>query len=172
MELFKIITDNMDEIASSFVYMHPLVIRQMKLGYGGVIEINHTSTGKSSAAYVIPSIDKSIKYNSITINEGIRNIINAKTGDRVMIYKINAPNAEIIWFGLLKGDRGLFKDNYIALALENKPVKAGNTHNIIRNNRKYLVIVVGYTPKAKAVKIQLNTVIKHCSIKDYISLAN
>ncbi|MHA2283284.1 MAG: CDC48 family AAA ATPase [Promethearchaeota archaeon] len=139
------------------IRIDPLVIKEMNLKTGDVIEIIHSVAGKKTAALLYPGKDEDKGSNSVRIDSSLRRNLNASLDDIVEIRKIEASLAERITFAGVEESVIIRDPNRLVRMLENRVITKGDVLSFNAMGRRIDFIVVDYAPRADAVRIHLET---------------
>ena len=139
------------------IRIDPVVIQEMGLKNGDVIEIANRNEGKKTAALLFPGKEEDRDSRSIRIDSSLRRNLSASLDDMVEIRKIEASLADRITFAGVEESVIIRRSDQLVRMLENRVI---TKHDILSFNamgRRIDFIVVDYTPKADAVRIHLDT---------------
>ncbi|MHA2268761.1 MAG: CDC48 family AAA ATPase [Promethearchaeota archaeon] len=139
------------------IRIDPLVIQEMNLKTGDVIEIIHSVANKKTAALLYPGKDEDKGSNSVRIDSSLRRNLNASLDDIVEIRKIDASLAERITFAGLEESVIIRDPNRLVRMLENRVITKEDILSFNAMGRRIDFIVVDYAPRADAVRIHLET---------------
>ncbi len=139
------------------IRIDPLVIEEMNLKTGDVIEIIHSVANKKTAALLYPGKDEDKGSNSLRIDSSLRRNLNASLDDIVEIRKIDASLAERITFAGVEESVIIRDPNRLVRMLENRVITKGDILSFNAMGRRIDFIVVDYAPRADAVRIHLET---------------
>jgi len=139
------------------IRIDPLVIKEMNLKTGDVIEIIHNVAGKKTAALLYPGKDEDRGSNSVRIDSSLRRNLNTSLDDTVEIRKIDANLAERITFAGVEESVIIRDPNRLVRMLENRVITKNDILSFNAMGRRIDFIVVDYAPKADAVRIHLET---------------
>ena len=139
------------------IRIDPLVINEMNLKTGDVIEIIHSVANKKTAALLYPGKDEDKGSNAVRIDSSLRRNLNASLDDIVEIRKIEASLADKITFAGVEESVILRDPNRLVRMLENRVITKADILSFNAMGRRIDFIVVDYTPKADAVRIHLET---------------
>ncbi|MHA1931549.1 MAG: hypothetical protein ACW96X_03360, partial [Promethearchaeota archaeon] len=104
------------------IRIDPLVIQEMNLKTGDVIEISHPIADKKTAALLYPGKDEDNGSNTVRIDSSLRRNLNASLDDIVEIRKIEASLAERITFAGLEESVIIKDPNQLVKMLENRVI--------------------------------------------------
>ncbi len=139
------------------IRMDPDVINDLELRTGDVIEIVHQAGGKKTAALLYPGKPEDKGTNTIRIDSSLRRNIGASLDDVVEIRKIEVSLADRITFAGLEESFVLRTPQQLTQILENRVVTRGDILSFNAMGRRIDFVVVDYSPKADAVRIDLDT---------------
>jgi len=139
------------------IRIDPLVIKEMNLKTGDVIEIVHPIVGKKTAALLYPGKDEDKGSNSVRIDSSLRRNLNASLDDNVEIRRIEASLADRITFAGLEESVIIRDPNRLVRMLENRVITKGDILSFNAMGRRIDFIVIDYAPRADAVRIHLET---------------
>ena len=139
------------------IRIDPLVIKEMNLKTGDVIEIVHPIVGKKTAALLYPGKDEDKGSNAIRIDSSLRRNLNASLEDVVEIRRIEASLADRITFAGVEESVIIRDPNRLVRMLENRVITKGDILSFNAMGRRIDFIVIDYAPRADAVRIHLET---------------
>ena len=139
------------------IRIDPLVIKEMNLKTGDVIEIVHPIVGKKTAALLYPGKDEDKGSNAIRIDSSLRRNLNASLDDNVEIRRIEASLADRITFAGVEESVIIRDPNRLVRMLENRVITKGDILSFNAMGRRIDFIVIDYAPRADAVRIHLET---------------
>ena len=139
------------------IRIDPLVIKEMNLKTGDVIEIVHPIIGKKTAALLYPGKDEDKGTNAVRIDSSLRRNLNASIDDIVEIRKIDASLADRITFAGVEESVIIRDPNRLVRMLENRVITKGDILSFNAMGRRIDFIVIDYAPRADAVRIHLET---------------
>jgi len=139
------------------IRIDPQIIKELGLKTADVIKISNSITGKETAALLFPGKDEDKTSNSIRIDSSLRRNLEASVGDIVEIRKIYAIIAERITFAGVKESVVLRRSEQLVRMLENRVITKGDILSFNAMGRKLDFKVYDFSPKADAVRINLNT---------------
>ena len=139
------------------IRIDPLVIKEMNLKTGDVIEIVHPIVGKKTAALLYPGKDEDKGSNAIRIDSSLRRNLNASLDDNVEIRRIEASLADRITFAGVDESVIIRDPNRLVRMLENRVITKGDILSFNTMGRRIDFIVIDYAPRADAVRIHLET---------------
>ena len=139
------------------IRIDPLVIKEMNLKTGDVIEIIHSVANKKTAALLYPGKDEDKGSNAVRIDSSLRRNLNASLDDIVEIRKIDASLADKITFAGLEESVIIRDPNRLVRMLENRVITKEDILSFNAMGRRIDFIVVDYAPRADAVRIHLET---------------
>ncbi|MHA1334661.1 MAG: CDC48 family AAA ATPase [Promethearchaeota archaeon] len=145
-----------DDVGEGIVRIDPLIMDQLILRPGDVIEIINPPAHKKTVALVNPGKEEKEK-NIIRIDPSVRRNLEVKIDDFVKIRKINAVKANKIIFSGLNESFILRNTQQLARRLQNRVVTQGDVLSFYTYARRIDLMVVDFDPKAEAVKISLTT---------------
>ena len=139
------------------IRIDPLVIKEMNLKTGDVIEIVHPIIGKKTAALLYPGKDEDKGTNAVRIDSSLRRNLSASIDDIVEIRKIDASLADRITFAGVEESVIIRDPNRLVRMLENRVITKGEILSFNAMGRRIDFIVIDYAPRADAVRIHLET---------------
>jgi transitional endoplasmic reticulum ATPase len=139
------------------IRIDPLVIKEMNLKTGDVIEIVHPIVGKKTAALLYPGKDEDKGSNAVRIDSSLRRNLNASLDDIVEIRRIEASLADRITFAGVEESVIIRDPNRLVRMLENRVITKGDVLSFNAMGRRIDFIVIDYAPRADAVRIHLET---------------
>ncbi len=139
------------------IRIDPLVIKEMNLKTGDVIEIVNTVIGKKTAALLYPGKDEDKGSNAVRIDSSLRRNLNASLDDIVEILKIEASLADRITFAGVEESVIIRDPNRLVRMLENRVITKGDILSFNAMGRRIDFIVIDYAPRTDAVRIHLET---------------
>ena len=139
------------------IRIDPLVIKEMNLKTGDVIEVIHSIADKKTAALLYPGKDEDKGSNAVRIDSSLRRNLNASLDDIVEIRKIDASLADRITFAGVEESVIIRDPNRLVRMLENRVITKGDILSFNAMGRRIDFIVVDYAPRADAVRIHLET---------------
>ncbi len=139
------------------IRIDPLVIKEMNLKTGDVIEIVSAVSGKKTAALLYPGKDEDKGRNVVRIDSSLRRNLNASLDDIVEIRKIEASLADRITFAGVEESVIIRDPNRLVRMLENRVITKGDILSFNAMGRRIDFIVIDYAPRADAVRIHLET---------------
>lgn len=139
------------------IRIDPLVIKDMGLHTGDVIEISHPTSNKTTAALLWGGKIEDEGTNSIRIDSSLRRNLSASIDDVVLIRKIDAELAEKVTFAGLEESVIVRNSQNLARQLENRVITKGDILSFYSFNRRVDLVVTDFIPKADAVRIHLKT---------------
>ena len=139
------------------IRIDPLVIKEMNLKTGDVIEIVHPIIGKKTAALLYPGKDEDKGTNAVRIDSSLRRNLSASIDDIVEIRKIDASLADRITFAGVEESVIIRDPNRLVRMLENRVITKGDILSFNAMGRRIDFIVIDYAPRADAVRIHLET---------------
>ncbi|MCK4285786.1 MAG: hypothetical protein KAX18_06270, partial [Candidatus Lokiarchaeota archaeon] len=104
------------------IRIDPLVIKEMNLKTGDVIEIIHSVANKKTAALLYPGKDEDKGSNAVRIDSSLRRNLNASLDDIVEIRKIDASLADKITFAGVEESVIIRDPNRLVRMLENRVI--------------------------------------------------
>jgi len=146
-----------EDVGHGKIRIDPLVIKEMGLHTGDVIEITHPITNKRTAALLWGGRVEDEGSNAIRIDSSLRRNLGASIDDVVIIRKIEAALAEKVTFAGLEESVIVRNSQQLARQLENRVITKGDILSFYSFNRRVDLVVVDYSPKAEAVRIHLKT---------------
>ncbi|MGQ4875203.1 MAG: CDC48 family AAA ATPase [Promethearchaeia archaeon] len=146
-----------EDVGHGKIRIDPLVIKEMGLHTGDVIEITHPITNKRTAALLWGGRVEDEGSNAIRIDSSLRRNLGASIDDVVLIRKIEAALAEKVTFAGLEESVIVRNSQQLARQLENRVITKGDILSFYSFNRRVDLVVVDYSPKAEAVRIHLKT---------------
>jgi transitional endoplasmic reticulum ATPase len=139
------------------IRIDPDVINDLELRTGDVIEISHEAMNKKTAALLYPGKIEDKGTNIIRIDSSLRRNIGASLDDIVEIRKIEASLADRITFAGLEESIILRTPQQLTQILENRVVTRGDILSFNAMGRRIDFVVIDYSPRADAVRIDLDT---------------
>ena len=139
------------------IRIDPDVINELELRTGDVIEIAHQAVEKKTAALLYPGKIEDKGTNTIRMDSSLRRNIGASLDDIVEIRRIEASLADRITFAGLEESIILRTPQQLTQILENRVVTRGDILSFNAMGRRIDFVVVDYSPKADAVRIDLDT---------------
>ncbi|MHA1412995.1 MAG: CDC48 family AAA ATPase [Promethearchaeota archaeon] len=144
-------------IGRGIIRIDPEVIKKMDLKVGDVIKITHPIFKKQTAALLSTGRSEDKGKQIIRMDPSLRRNLNASIDDLVEIDKINADPAETITFAGLNSTLIPRDPQALARKLENRVITKGDSLSFYAMAHRIDLVVVDYTPKSEAVKINLDT---------------
>ncbi|MFW9782334.1 MAG: CDC48 family AAA ATPase [Candidatus Heimdallarchaeota archaeon] len=146
-----------EDAGRGIVRIDPNVINILDLKIGDIIRINHPILNKKTAALLSTGRSEDKGKGIIRMDPSLRRNLNASIDELVEIKKIKADLAEVITFAGL--DYSLVPRDPQALArkLENRVIMKGDSLSFYAMAHRIDLVVMDYTPKTEAVRINLNT---------------
>ncbi|MFX1549872.1 MAG: CDC48 family AAA ATPase [Promethearchaeota archaeon] len=139
------------------IRIDPDVINELELRTGDVIEIAHQAVEKKTAALLYPGKIEDKGTNTIRMDSSLRRNIGASLDDIVEIRRIEASLADRITFAGLEESIILRTPQQLTQILENRVVTRGDILSFNAMGRRIDFVVIDYSPKADAVRIDLDT---------------
>jgi transitional endoplasmic reticulum ATPase len=139
------------------IRIDPDVINELELRTGDVIEIDHQAVEKKTAALLYPGKIEDKGTNTIRMDSSLRRNIGASLDDIVEIRRIEASLADRITFAGLEESIILRTPQQLTQILENRVVTRGDILSFNAMGRRIDFVVIDYSPKADAVRIDLDT---------------
>ena len=139
------------------IRIDPLLIKEMNLKTGDVIEIAYPIVGKKTAALLYPGKDEDKGSNAVRIDSSLRRNLNASIDDMVEIRRIEASLADRITFAGVNESVIIRESKRLVRMLENRVITKGDILSFNSMGRRIDFIVIDYAPRADAVRIHLET---------------
>jgi len=139
------------------IRIDPLLIKEMNLKTGDVIEIAYPIVGKKTAALLYPGKDEDKGSNAVRIDSSLRRNLNASIDDMVEIRRIEASLADRITFAGVNESVIIREPKRLVRMLENRVITKGDILSFNSMGRRIDFIVIDYAPRADAVRIHLET---------------
>ena len=146
-----------EDAGRGIIRIDPEVIKKMDLKVGDVIKITHPIFKKQTAALLSTGRSEDKGKQIIRMDPSLRRNLNASIDDLVEIDKINADPAETITFAGLNSTLIPRDPQALARKLENRVITKGDSLSFYAMAHRIDLVVVDYTPKSEAVKINLDT---------------
>ncbi|TFG26032.1 MAG: hypothetical protein EU532_10930 [Promethearchaeota archaeon] len=139
------------------IRLDPKVMKKLNLNTKDVIEIVYPKENTKTVGILHHGKKKDKGTNHIRLDQAFRMSLGVSLDDIVSIKKIEVVFADKVTFKV-KQNSALPKDSkWLAKKLENQIVSANDTINLFDWGRKINLEVISFTPKAKAVRIHLDT---------------
>jgi len=152
------IKDSLKEDAGrGIVRIDPDVISNLNLKVGDVIKITHTIVSRTTVALLSSGRAEDKGKQIIRMDPSLRRNLSASIDDLVDIKKIEASSAEYITFAGLNSSLIPRDPQALARKLENRVITLGDSLSFYAMAHRIDLVVVNYSPKAEAVKINLKT---------------
>ncbi|MFX0011500.1 MAG: AAA family ATPase [Candidatus Hermodarchaeota archaeon] len=154
------------------IRIDPVLIQEMGLKNGDVIEIAHPNKEKKTAALLFPGKEEDRGSGSIRIDPSLRRNLSASLDDTAEICKVEASAADLITLAGLKEAVVLKRGEELVRMLENRVITKGDILSFNAMGRRVDFIVVDFSPKVDVVRINLNTkvIILQKTYKDLLIL--
>lgn len=146
-----------EDAGRGIVRIDPDVINKLDLKVGVVIRINHPVINKKTAALLSTGRSEDKGTRVIRMDPSLRRNLNASIDDLVEIKKIKADLAEMITFAGLDSSLVPRDPQGLARKLENRVIMKGDSLSFYAMAHRIDLVVMDYSPKAEAVRINLNT---------------
>ncbi|MFX1497173.1 MAG: AAA family ATPase [Promethearchaeota archaeon] len=146
-----------EDAGRGIVRIDPDVINKLDLKVGDVIRINHPVINKKTAALLSTGRSEDKGTRVIRMDPSLRRNLNASIDDLVEIKKIKADLAEMITFAGLDSSLVPRDPQGLARKLENRVIMKGDSLSFYAMAHRIDLVVMDYSPKAEAVRINLNT---------------
>ena len=130
---------------------------ELGLKSGDVVEIKNITMNKKTVALFFSGKDEDKGTNIIRMDPSLRRNLSASIDDLVEIKKIDANLAETITFTGLTHSLIPRDPQALARKLERRVVTMGDSLSFYAMGHRIDLVVVNYTPKTEAVKINLNS---------------
>jgi len=140
-----------------FARIDPEMQKKLDLHPGDGIEIENPVNRKKTAALIMPGYVEDNGMSIIRIDGTIRSNIRVSIDERVIIRKISVSSAESINLAPLDQPIMIRDEQVLAQILENRVVMQGDIISFDVMGRVIHLIIKNYSPKARAVQINLNT---------------
>jgi len=160
-----------EDAGRGIVRLDPNIINKLNLKVGDVIRISHPFVNKITVALLSSGRNEDKGKQIIRMDPSLRRNLAASIDDLVEIKKIDADSAETINFTSL--DHSLIPRDPQSLArkLEKRVVTMGDSLSFYAMGHRIDLVVVNYTPKTEAVKINLSTKISFIEkSKDFVEV--
>jgi len=139
------------------IRIDPLIIKEMRLKSGDVIEISYPIGDKKTVALLFPGKDEDRGSNAIRIDSSLRRNLSASINAVVEIREITAALADRVTFAGVEESVILRKSEQLVRMLENRVITKGDFLSFNAMGRRIDFIVIDFFPKAAAVRIHLDT---------------
>ncbi|MBY9008798.1 MAG: CDC48 family AAA ATPase [Candidatus Lokiarchaeota archaeon] len=146
-----------EDAGKGIVRVDPIVMNEMNLKTGDVIEIIHPPINQRTVALVNPGKEDDKNKNIIRIDPSIRRNINSSIDDIIKIRKIEANKAENIIFICIDDSLVFRNTQQLSRRLENRVITKGDVLSFYTYGKRVDLVVVDFTPKSAAVRIDLDT---------------
>ncbi|NVM36676.1 MAG: CDC48 family AAA ATPase [Candidatus Lokiarchaeota archaeon] len=146
-----------EDAGRGIVRLDPDIISKMDLKVGDVIRISHPFVNKITAAILSSGRIEDKGKQIIRMDPSLRRNLSASIDDLVEIKKIDANLAEDITFTGLNHSLIPREPQALARKLEKRVVTMGASLSFYAMGHRIDLVVVNYSPKTEAVKINLNT---------------
>ena len=146
-----------EDVGKGFIRIDADIVKEMGIHPGDVIEIIHPSSNKHTAALFWSDYKEDKGTKIIRIDSSIRRNINASIDDIVRISKIEASIAERVTFAGLEEAIILRNAQQLANILENRVITKGDILSFYAMGSRVNLVVIDYTPKSDAVRIDDQT---------------
>ncbi|MFX1587494.1 MAG: CDC48 family AAA ATPase [Promethearchaeota archaeon] len=146
-----------EDVGKGFIRIDADIVKEMGIHPGDVIEIIHPSSHKRTAALFWSDYKEDKGTKIIRIDSSIRRNINASIDDIVRISKIEASIAERVTFAGLEEAIILRNAQQLANILENRVITKGDILSFYAMGSRVNLVVIDYTPKSDAVRIDDQT---------------
>jgi len=145
------------DAGKGIIRLDPKVMKQLDLKPTNVIEISYPKQNRKTVGILYPGKKKDKGTNQIRLDQSFRISLGASLDDIVSIKKIEVVFADKVTFKIAENS-SLPKDSqWLVKKLENQIVTLNDTINIYDWGRKINLNVIDFIPKAKAVRIHLDT---------------
>ncbi|MFX1396395.1 MAG: AAA family ATPase [Promethearchaeota archaeon] len=139
------------------VRLDPILIKDLNLKSGDVIEIRQSLYNKKTAAILMSGKSEDEGKNVIRVDPSLRRNIDVSIDDYVEIRKIEASPAESLTFTGLD-ELYIIRDiQQLVRKLENRVVTKGDSLSFYAMGRRIDLVIINYEPNVDAVKIYLGT---------------
>jgi len=139
------------------IRIDPLLIKEMNLKTGDVIEIAYPIVGKKTAALLYPGKEEDKGSNAVRLDSSLRRNLNASIDDIVEIRRIEASLADRIKFAGVEESVIIREPKRLVKLLENRVITKGDILSFNSMGSRIDFIVIDYAPRADAVRIHLET---------------
>ena len=146
-----------EDAGRGIVRLDPDIISKMNLKVGDVIRISHPFVNKITVAILSSGRIEDKGKQIIRMDPSLRRNLSASIDDLMEIKKIDADFAETITFTGLNYSLIPRDPQALARKLEKRVVTMGDCLSFYAMGHRIDLVVVNYTPKTEAVKINLNT---------------
>ncbi|MFX0019445.1 MAG: CDC48 family AAA ATPase, partial [Candidatus Hermodarchaeota archaeon] len=146
-----------EDVGKGFIRIDADIVKEMGIHPGDVIEIIHPSSNKRTAALFWSDYKEDKGTKIIRIDSSIRRNINTSIDDIVRISKIEASIAERVTFAGLEEAIILRNAQQLANILENRVITKGDILSFYAMGSRVNLVVIDYTPKSDAVRIDDQT---------------
>ncbi|MBD3253460.1 MAG: AAA family ATPase [Candidatus Lokiarchaeota archaeon] len=155
-----------EDAGRGIVRIDPEIITDLNLKSGDAIEIHHTIDNKRTAALVAMGKPEDAGANIIRIDPSLRRNLGAAVDDYVEIGKIEAIAAKTLTFAGFEQSFLIRDPHLLVRKLEKRVVTKEDILSFYAMGHRIDLVIIDYTPDAKVVMIDLNTMIKFVD-KDY-----
>jgi len=146
-----------EDAGRGIIRLDPDLVTELGFKVGDVIEIFDPSFNKRTAAVLSSGSEEDRGTNIIRMDPSERRNINASIDDFVSICKIDASPAESLTLTGLEQSILIRDSQQLARKLEKRVVTKGDNLSFYAMGRRIDLVVLDYTPKTYAVKINLDT---------------
>ncbi len=146
-----------DDVARGIARIDPMVIKELNLRNGNIVQIYHPTSEKKTAAILFPGKAEDKGNKIIRMDPSLRRNLDASINDIVMIRKIDAGEAERVTFAGLEETVILRNSQQLAKKLENRVITKGDILSFYSMGRRVDIVVTNFFPKSEAVRIHLDT---------------
>ncbi|HEY0089187.1 MAG TPA: AAA family ATPase, partial [Candidatus Lokiarchaeia archaeon] len=146
-----------EDAGRGIIRLDPDLVTELGFKVGDVIEIFDPSFNKRTAAVLSSGSEEDRGTNIIRMDPSERRNINASIDEFVSICKIDASPAESLTLTGLEQSILIRDSQQLARKLEKRVVTKGDNLSFYAMGRRIDLVVLDYTPKTYAVKINLDT---------------
>jgi len=141
------------------VRIDPDIFNSFKFRNGDILHIHHPSTKKHTAGILYPSKSKDKGTNIIRIGSFLRRNLQAKSGDKVKIRRVETILAKGVLFETSEIDTALFYSHILAKKFQKRVICVGDTLSFYNYGLRIDLEVLDYEPQGEAVIIHESTLI-------------
>ncbi|TFG00851.1 MAG: AAA family ATPase [Promethearchaeota archaeon] len=149
-----------EDSGKGIIRIDPNIVQELDFKTGDVIEINHPATHKTTAAILQTGSESDKGTNIIRMDPSLRRNIHSSIDDLVDIRKIKAADAKEVIFAGIEEAIMLRNSQQLVRKLENRVITKEDILSFYSYGHRVDLIVVDFSPKTEAIKIQLDTNIK------------
>ena len=146
-----------EDAGRGIIRLDPDLVTELGFKVGDVIEIFDPSFNKRTAAVLSSGSEEDRGTNIIRMDPSERRNINASIDEFVSICKIDASPAESLTLTGLEQSILIRDSQQLARKLEKRVVTKGDNLSFYAMGRRIDLVVLDYSPKTYAVKINLDT---------------